>query len=156
MSKSPTAINKRGKKVQLDGYTFDSIKEAQFYTRFIKNCGFKYRIHPRFILQPLTPLSVGKMSQVAYTPDVVIYSEYGTMMHVYDVKNSFGAYGIDTGNKLRFKWFTSVWSIPVEAVVIRQHDFKTIAQGVTKMRKITEPYITKTVNYDWKEATRFD
>ncbi len=33
---SPTALNKRGTKVCLDGYKFDSQKEADFYTRFVK------------------------------------------------------------------------------------------------------------------------
>ena len=36
---SPTALNKRGNKVTIDGYTFDSQKEANFYTKFVKNCG---------------------------------------------------------------------------------------------------------------------
>lgn len=152
----PTAINRRGKKVQLDGYTFDSQKEADFYQRFIKNCGFKYKVHERFLLQPLTEIEAPvKLGSVAYTPDFVIYDEYCAMMHVYDVKNSFGVYGIDTGNRLRFKWFTAMFGIPVEAVVIRAHDFKVIAQGVTKPLNEKSPLIRTDVNYKWQEATAY-
>ncbi|MCI1985307.1 MAG: DUF1064 domain-containing protein [Lactobacillus sp.] len=154
--KAPTAINKRGTKVYLDGYTFDSQKEADFYQHFIKDCGFVYRVHPRFVLQPLMPIEgTAKMSQVAYTPDFVVFDEYKDMMHVYDVKNSFGAYGIDTGNRLRFKWFTAMFKIPVEAVVVRAHDFKTIAQGVTKPLNEKAPLIRRDVNYRWQEATAY-
>ena len=34
----PTALNKRGNKVKLDGYTFDSSKEAYFYTAQAGGC----------------------------------------------------------------------------------------------------------------------
>lgn len=156
MANSPTALNKRGRKVHLDGYVFDSQKEADFYARFIKDCGFHYKVHPRYMLQPLMALEGKvKMSQVAYTPDFVVYDEYGDTLRVYDVKNSFGAYGIDTGNKLRFKWFTAAYGIPVEAVVVRAHDFKVIAQGVTKQRKEKDPLIKRDVNYKWQEATGY-
>ena len=37
---SPTALNKRGNKVTIDGYTFDSQKEANFYTKFVKIVGY--------------------------------------------------------------------------------------------------------------------
>lgn len=151
----PTALNKHGNRVELDGHSFDSEKEAAFYERFVKECGYRYEVHPRFILASPKTLAVGKTRQHVYTPDFVIYGEYGNMLHVYDVKNSFGAYGIDSGAKERFAWFTMLWHIPVEAVVVRKHSFRVIAQGVTKMRKITEPFVTDNLDYDWKEATRY-
>ncbi|MEN2360121.1 DUF1064 domain-containing protein [Levilactobacillus brevis] len=150
--KSPTALNKRGTKVYLDGYTFDSQKEADFYTRFVRNCGLQYTIHPKYVLTPLTELGKVKASQISYKPDFVIYKD-GKIAHVYDVKNSFGVYGIDSSVKLRFKLFLLTQGIPVEAVVVRKHDFKVIAQGITKQRKPTHPLVCTNLLYDWIEAT---
>lgn len=150
--KSPTALNKRGTKVHLDGYTFDSQKEADFYTRFVRDSGLQYTIHPKYVLIPLTELGKVKASQISYKPDFVIYKD-GKITHVYDVKNSFGVYGIDGSVKLRFKLFLLSQGIPVEAVVVRKHDFKVIAQGITKQRKPTHPLVCTNLLYDWIEAT---
>lgn len=150
----PTALNKYGRKIVADGFTFDSQKEYDFYSRFIKNCGFRYKVHPSYHLEDLHQLKNGvKLRAIRYTPDIVVYNPDDTLKHVYDVKNSFGAYGIDTGNKLRFNLFARKYGVPVEAVVIRKRDFKSIAQGVTKSRKTGDPYISSTVNYDWIKST---
>ena len=37
---SPTALNKRGNKVTIDGYTFDSQKEANFIQSLSKIVGY--------------------------------------------------------------------------------------------------------------------
>lgn len=150
--KSPTALNKRGNRVELDGYVFDSQKEADFYTRFVRDSGLQYTIHPKYVLTPLTELGKVKASQISYKPDFVIYKD-GKISHVYDVKNSFGVYGIDGSVKLRFKLFLLTQGIPVEAVVVRKHDFKVIAQGITKQRKPTQPLVCTNLHYDWIEAT---
>lgn len=150
--KSPTALNKRGTKVRLDGYVFDSQKEADFYMRFVRDSGLQYTIHPKYVLTPLTELEKVKASQISYKPDFVIYKD-GKAAHVYDVKNSFGVYGIDSSVKLRFKLFLLTQGIPVEAVVVRKHDFKVIAQGITKQRKPTQPLVCTNLQYDWIEAT---
>lgn len=156
MTNSPTALNKRGRKVHLDGYIFDSQKEADFYARFIKDCGFQFEVHKSFVLDQLEEIAPGiKAGQRKYTPDFVIYDEYGEMIHVYDVKNSFGAYGIDGRPKEKFSEFVHIYHIPVEAVVIRAHDFKVIAQGVTKQRKEKDPLIKRDVNYKWQDATGY-
>lgn len=151
--KSPTALNKRGTRVYLDGYTFDSQKEADFYTQFVRDSGLQYEIHPKYVLTPLTELGKVKASQISYKPDFVIYKD-GKVAHVYDVKNSFGVYGIDSSVKLRFKLFLLTQGIPVEAVVVRKHDFKVIAQGITKQRKPTQPLVCTNLLYDWIEATK--
>ncbi|WP_139560105.1 DUF1064 domain-containing protein [Levilactobacillus brevis] len=148
----PTALNKRGTKVHLDGYVFDSQKEADFYTRFVRDGGLQYTIHPKYVLTPLTELGKVKASQISYKPDFVIYKD-GKISHVYDVKNSFGVYGIDGSVKLRFKLFLLTQGIPVEAVVVRKHDFKVIAQGITKQRKPTHPLVCTNLQYDWIEST---
>lgn len=150
--KSPTALNKRGTKVHLDGYTFDSQKEADFYMRFVRDSGLRYTIHPKYVLTPLTELGKVKAPQISYKPDFVIYKD-GKVAHVYDVKNSFGVYGIDGSVKLRFKLFLLSQGIPVEAVVVRKHDFKVIVQGITKQRKPTNPLVCTDFLYDWIEAT---
>lgn len=41
-----------GRKVKLDGYTFDSVKEASFYAAYIKNSGKEYAVHPQYELLP--------------------------------------------------------------------------------------------------------
>lgn len=149
---SPTALNKRGTKVHLDGYTFDSQKEADFYMRFVKPSKLQYAIHPRYVLSPLTQVGNVKVPQIAYKPDFVIYNN-DKIVHVYDVKNSFGVYGIDASVKLRFKLFLLSQGIPVEAVVVRKHDFKVIAQGITKQRKSTQPLVCTNLQYNWLKAT---
>jgi hypothetical protein len=88
-----------------------------------------------------------------YTPDFVVYDEEGIIAHVYDVKNSFGLYGIDQANKDRFKSFAAQYGIPVEAVVLRAHNFRSIAQGLTKSRKTDEPIIRTDFRYPWTDAT---
>ena len=153
---APTALNKRGTKVHLDGYTFDSQKEADFYTRFVRDSELQYAIHPKFVLESLKTLPRNerlKVPQYVYTPDFVVYNPAGRLFHVYDVKNSFGPYGISTDVKNRFKAFTRKYGIPVEAVVVRKHDFKVIAQGITKQRKPTQPLVCANLLYDWIEAT---
>lgn len=45
--------NYYGKKAKLDGYTFDSRKEASFYAAYIKSCGKKYQVHPQCELLPI-------------------------------------------------------------------------------------------------------
>ncbi|RXA60495.1 DUF1064 domain-containing protein [Enterococcus casseliflavus] len=154
---SPTALNKRGNKVHLDDFVFDSEKEALFYQRFVKECGLPFEVHPRFKLAELTELpgGGGKISQIAYSPDFIIKNHDGTWRHVIDVKNSFGMYGIDQSNKLRFRLFAIKYGHPVEAVVIRKNDFKVITQGVTKPLNERQPFITRNFDYHWKDATGY-
>lgn len=64
-------------------------------------------------------------------------------------------YGIDQGNKLRFRMFAVRYGVPVEAVVILAHEFKTIAQGVTKPLNDKEPLHKTDLNYSWIEATNY-
>lgn len=116
---SPTALNKRGKKIEADGFKFDSKKEFDFYNRFGKGCGLPFEVHPRFIVEPKQEIQGGNISSIAYTPDFIIFDPSGNWLHVYDVKNSLGPYGIDQSNKLRFRLFAMRYGHPVEAVVVR-------------------------------------
>ncbi len=154
---SPTALNKRGNKVTIDGFIFDSEKEAKFYQRFVKNCGLPFEVHPRFKLTELTPTAdgVGKISAIAYSPDFIIKNLDGSWRHVIDIKNSFGVYGIDQSVKLRFRLFALRYGHPVEAIVVRARDFKVITQGVTKPLNEKRPFITDNFDYEWKDATNY-
>lgn len=155
MTEAPTALNKRGSKVTVDNFKFDSQKEANFYRRFVKNSYFEYQVHPRFVLEAPSQTDQVKFRQIAYTPDFVIFDRFGKMSHVYDIKNSFGVYGIDAAANLRFNLFAHRYKIPVEAVVVRRNDFKSIAQCVTKKRKTNDPLICTGFDYDWIEATNY-
>lgn len=155
MTRSPTATNKRGTKVHCDGYTFDSKKEAFFYTEFIKKSGVTFDVHPAFILEKGGRIDRVNVRNVIYTPDFVTYDDGGQMTHVYDVKNSFGVYGIDPVVSLRFKMFLLRYKIPVEAVVVRTHDFKVIAQGIDRRRQPTAALVRTSIDYDWIRATNY-
>ncbi|BAK95160.1 DUF1064 domain-containing protein [Tetragenococcus halophilus] len=152
---SPTALNKRGNKVYYKDYIFDSEKEAQFYVRFVENCGLPYEVHPNFNIAKLTKIDGAKISGMRYTPDFIIKGLDGEWLHVIDVKNSFGAYGIDQANKLRFRLFAMKYGHPVEAVVVRKNDFKVITQGVTKPLNEKQPFVTDNFDYHWQDATNY-
>lgn len=152
---SPTALNKRGNKVYLDGFTFDSEKEARFYNQFVKFCGLPFEIHPRFVLCEKAEIEGGNISSIAYSPDFIIKDLDGNWSHVIDVKNSHGIYGIDQANKLRFRLFAMKYSHPVEAVVVRKNDFKVITQGVTKPLNEKKPFVTTNFDYHWRDATNY-
>ncbi|GKT04411.1 DUF1064 domain-containing protein [Furfurilactobacillus sp. WILCCON 0119] len=161
---SPTALNKSGKKIEKWGQKFDSQKELDFYERFIKDqvASDRVSVHPRFVLADKKQVEQGAViSGIRYTPDFVIYDDFMHILHVYDVKNSFGVYGIDNGNRLTFRLFAMQTGVPVEAVVVRKHDFKAACIGVTKQlnlsgqAKTPSPIVRSDVFYNWKEATNY-
>lgn len=161
---SPTATNKSGIKTKKWGQKFDSQKELDFYERFIlKQVDPNHvSIHPRFVLAKKKTVQQGAVIRgIRYTPDFVIYDDFMHILHVYDVKNSFGIYGIDQGNKLTFRLFAMHTGVPVEAVVVRKHDFKAACIGVTKQLNLTgkaktpKPIVRQDVFYNWKEATNY-
>lgn len=138
-----------GNKVECDGYTFDSTKEYNFYKKFIKDCGFKFKVHEKYTLIDKIKLD-DKISirSLTYKPDFIIFNKDNSIKHVYDVKNSFGSYGVDRSAGIVFKLFTKHYGIPVEVVVVRTHDFKTKILGTTKKYEIQ---YHDNVDYDWRE-----
>lgn len=160
---SPTALNKRGKKIHKYGEDWDSQKELDFYERFIMNKwpSELVQVHTRFELLKSRDIGQATINRISYTPDVVILDDKGQFKHVYDVKNSFTPYGIDAANKLYFRLFAMKYHIPVEAVVIRAHNFKSVAIGVTKQLRTTkdgkapDPIVRTDPDYDWIEATNY-
>lgn len=120
-----------GKKVKLDGYTFDSRKEAGFYERYIKNSGYRYDVHKSFRILNTFQVGGSNIRGASYAPDFVVYDEDGSIYHVYDVKTSIDVNGTDAAAKLRFKLFMLHYNHPVEVVVPRVHDFKMTILGLT-------------------------
>lgn len=146
----------RGNKTEYHGYKLDSIKELSFYQRFLEkydndpNSEFVVKIHPSYPIIDSWELEPGfKIRGAKFTPDAIIEDRQGNLLHVYDVKNGFTAYGVDAAAKLRFKLFTKRYGMPIECVVPRKNDFKVKVFGTTK--KTTE-HIFKDINYDWRKA----
>lgn len=146
-----------GKKVDYNGYKFDSLKEKDFYQRFCEeydkpDSEFKVLVHPSYPTIEKFEIGPGLTIRGAkYTPDFVVEDLQGNLLHVYDVKNGFSSYAIDSACKLRFKLFTKRYGVPVECVVPRANDFKAKIFGTTKK---TEEHILKDINYDWKDIAK--
>lgn len=144
-----------GKKTEYNGYMWDSLKERDFYQRFCEqydkpDSEFKVLVHPSYPIIDKFKIGSGLVVRSArYTPDVVITDRQGNLLHIYDVKNSFGVYGVDAACKLRFKLFTKRYSIPVECVVVRKNDFKVKVFGTTKK---TKEKVFKDIEYNWRES----
>jgi len=139
-----------GNKVECDGYTFDSTKEYNFYKKFIKDCGFKFKVHEKYTL--IDKIKLGNkisIRSLTYKPDFIIFNKDNSIKHVYDVKNGFTPYAIDRGAGISFKLFAQSTGVPVEIVVVRTHDFKTKILGTTKKYEIK---IRKSVDYDWRDC----
>lgn len=138
-----------GNKVKENGITFDSQKEYNFYKRFLENSGVEsITIHEKFnLLEKNVVNDKITLRGITYRPDFVV-RDRGMITHVFDVKNSFGAYGVDRGAGIVFKLFAKQYGIPVEVVVVRTHDFKTKILGTTKKYEIQ---YHDNVNYDWRE-----
>lgn len=144
-----------GKKTEFNGYMFDSLKERDFYQRFCMkydkpDSELKILVHSSYPTIDKFEVAGVAMRGSRYTPDIVVTDQQGKLLHVYDVKNSFTAYGVDSAAKLRFKLFTKRYGTPVECVVVRKNDFKVKVFGVTKQ---THEHIFSDITYDWREAS---
>lgn len=147
-----------GRKTEYHDYKFDSQKEFLFYQRFLEkydddpNSKFVIKIHPSYLILGGFEIEPGfKFRGMKYTPDATIESRQGDLLHVFDVKNSFTAYGVSDAARLRFKLFTKQYGVPVEAVVVLKNSFKVKIFGTSK--KTTE-HIFNDINYDYKEALK--
>lgn len=120
-----------GRKVKLDGYTFDSQKEASFYAAYIKNCGKKYAVHPQYELLPIYNAGEVRVGGIYYRPDFVVYGVDGAIEHVYDVKTGIAYRATDASAQLRFKLFWRKYGVPVEVVTPLRSYFKVKILGTT-------------------------
>ncbi|WP_347284039.1 DUF1064 domain-containing protein [Lactobacillus taiwanensis] len=135
-----------GKKVIIDGYKFDSQKEAKFYQTYLKDTDLNYTVHETFTIIPKQDLTQNvRLRSGVYTPDFVIRDSKGELEHVIDLKNSFTQYGVDAAAQLRFKLFFQRFGKPVEVVVPRAHSFLMKVMGTTKK---FDPVELKDFNYD--------
>ena len=145
----------RGKKSEYRGYKFDSLKEMAFYQRSLEkydndpDSEFIVKIHPNYEIIEKFKISGLTIRGANFKPDFVIEDKQGNLLHVFDVKNSFTAYGVDASCKLRFKLFTKKYGVPVEAVVVRKNDFKVKVYGTAKK---TNEHIFKNIEYNWRET----
>ena len=140
IKKSMNAINRKKSKIYIDGIKFDSQAEADFYSRYVKNCGYKYDIHPKFELLKKDSMGHGIMlSGINYYPDFVIYNSDGSIKHVYDNKPDFSIYTITPGIKLKFRLFYEKYGYPVEGTICRKKFFWRKIFGTTrKFDKVKE------------------
>ena len=140
------------KKVELDGYRFDSQKEAAFYQRYVKSSGYKFECQKNFVLMDkYEGLGVVNLKRTAYKADFVIYNEDGSIKHVYDVKNGYTEYAIDPKSKLKFSLFARKYGVPVEVVVMRKNYFNVAILGTTKK---VRPVPMVNIDYDWQDIIR--
>lgn len=145
-----------GKKTEYNGYMFDSLKEKDFYQRFCMkydrpDSELKILVHSSYPTIDKFEVAGITMRGSRYTPDIVVTDQQGNLLHVYDVKNDFSSYGVDSAAKLRFKLFAERYKIPVECVKVYKDHFKVKIFGTTK--KITEHIFTD-INYDWKDIAK--
>lgn len=126
-------MNHTAKKVTVGSFTFDSQKEAKFYENFIQNSGYKYEVHPSYVIKDKVAMGGVNLTRISYAPDFVVFDREGKIKHVYDVKPSINTqFGADTAAKLRFNLFARKYGVPVEVVVPRANDFKMKIYGLTK------------------------
>ena len=138
--------------MELDGYRFDSQKEAAFYERYVKPSSYKFECQKNFILMDkYEGLGVVNLKRTAYKADFVIYNKDGSLKHVYDVKNGYTEYAIDQKSKIKFSLFARKYGIPVEVVVMRKNYFNVAILGTTKK---VRPVPMVNIDYDWQDIIR--
>ena len=124
-------MNHFGKRVHYKDWDFDSKKERDFFIQFIESSGKKFKVHPSYKVVEKFPVGGYNQRGITYAPDFIVYSDDGSVEHVYDVKTGIGQQAVDTAAKLRFKLFSLKTGLPVEVVVPRRHDFKMKLYGFT-------------------------
>lgn len=142
-----TSTSHFGKKSVVDGYKFDSQKELDFYLRYIKSCRYDFEVQKKMVLLDKFALGSYNVRSVTYRADFVVLDR-GRIKHIYDIKNGFNNYAIDSKSQLKFKLVAQKYHIPVEVVVLRKHDFKVGVLGTTKKIEVQ----TRTnIDYEYSE-----
>jgi len=76
------------RKVEKDGFKFDSIKEYEYYLELKQKLHDKkiinFKVHPKIILQPEFISNSKKIKPITYTPDYVVYHDGKT--EIIDIK----------------------------------------------------------------------
>ena len=132
-----------GKKIEYHGEKFDSMREANFFKKFVEPFDYNYTLHESFRLHPVIELCNGalKLRSSSYRPDVVIRDDEGNLLHVIDIKSGFNTqYNIDPAAALRFKLFAMRYGVPVEVVVPNLKSFRVKIMGTTKKFETATKY----------------
>lgn len=109
ISKLHKPSNKRkygNKKVQFDGYVFDSIAERDYYLLHRKDK--KMILQVKFVLTETMKFEGKTIRKMTYTPDFVFYNDDGTIKKVVDVKG----FATDTF-KVKAKVFMAKYNVPL-------------------------------------------
>lgn len=109
IKKLPVPSKKRkygNKKVQFDGYRFDSIAEKDYYILHRKDKNMKMQVP--FVLTETMKFDGKTIRKMTYTPDFVFYNDDGTIKKVVDVKG----FATDTF-KVKAKVFMAKYNIPL-------------------------------------------
>ncbi|CAJ2232208.1 DUF1064 domain-containing protein [Fructilactobacillus sanfranciscensis] len=103
---------------KIDGITFDSKAEANYYLTWVKDCYEHFSCHERFEIIPKFKVGIKNKRHRVYSPDFVIYDENGKMIKVVDVKPS----KITADASLRMNLFEYKYGIPV---TIAKYNYRT-------------------------------
>lgn len=136
-------VNFFSKKFVVDGIKFDSLKEYQFYQRFIKNSGYKFVDHPSYKVLDLFSLGGWRQRGISYAPDFVVYDDDGEIKHIYDVKTSIAPQAITTGSKIRMILFQFRYRKAIEIVTPRKNDFKMVLINFTVKEGLLDRHAKK-------------
>lgn len=103
------------KKVIVNGYKFDSIKEANYYNqlKLLQRAGLirDLELQKTFILQPSFKLNNKTRRQIAYKADFTYFSNEDNKIHVVDVKG----FRVDV-YKVKKKMFEYKYGIEIEEI----------------------------------------
>lgn len=78
-------MNHTAKKVTIGSFTFDSQKEAKFYEKFIQNSGYKYEVHPSYVIKDKVAMGGVNLTRISYAPDFVIFDDYLLQCFLYEI-----------------------------------------------------------------------
>lgn len=114
----PRKIKFNNRHVTIDGITFDSKIEAEYY-RHLQALKIDFRYHQSFPLLPKFKIAGKAERGAVYTPDFTIYTD-GKLTSVVDTKGNKAT--MTDASRLRMKFFMYQYHVPV---VIATQDRKT-------------------------------
>ena len=103
---------------KIDGITFDSKAEANYYLMNVKARYEHFSCHESFEIIPKFKVGTKNKRHRVYSPDFVIYDDYGNLIKVIDVKPR----KITTDASLRMNLFEYKYQIPV---TIAKYNYRT-------------------------------
>ena len=114
----PRGNKYHAKPKKIDGITFDSKAEANYYLTNVKDRYEHFSCHESFEIIPKFKVGIKNKRHRVYSPDFVIYDDYGNLIKVIDVKPR----KITTDASLRMNLFEYKYQIPV---TIAKYNYRT-------------------------------